>query len=81
MFGCGSLHLTSSAASRSFSRDSYARLLSTSIAEYHECCQVLAFSHGMGQSFLGCFLSLCSIFIPAHLIGKTKFGLKVLSVD
>jgi hypothetical protein len=34
MFGSGSLHV-SSAAARSLSGESYARFLSTTIAEYH----------------------------------------------
>ena len=25
------------------------------------------------QSLIGCFLTLCFIFIPAHLVGKTNF--------
>jgi hypothetical protein len=36
MFGCGSLHLFPSVARQSHSDDSYARLLSVSIAESHE---------------------------------------------
>lgn len=41
-------------------------------------------SHGMGLkiswSFVGQSLSLCSIFIPAHLVGRTNLLLKVLWV-
>jgi len=35
MFSCGSLHLFPTADGQSLSGDSYARLLSVSIAEYH----------------------------------------------
>ncbi|KRY63611.1 hypothetical protein T4D_14450 [Trichinella pseudospiralis] len=30
----------------------------------------------LGQSLVGHSLSLCSIFVPAHLVGRTNFGLK-----
>ena len=43
------------------------------------------FSRGMGlklgQSLVRYFPSLCSIFIPAYLVGKTNFESKVLWVD
>ena len=34
----------------------------------------------LGQPLVGCSLSLCSIFIPVHLVGRINFGLKVLWV-
>ena len=79
MFGCESLHLFLSAAGWSLSEDSYARLLSASITEY---CQGLVLAYGMGfklgQSLVVHPLNLCSIFVPALLVGRTDFGLKVL---
>jgi hypothetical protein len=34
----------------------------------------------LGHSLIAPFLNFCSIFIPAHLIDRTNFGLKVLCV-
>ena len=34
----------------------------------------------VGQSLLGYSLSLCSIFIPAYLVGRTRFEFKVCSL-
>lgn len=43
----------------------------------------LALSHGMALEAAkdGSFLSLCSMFIPAHLIGKKIWGLKDFWLD
>jgi hypothetical protein len=84
MLGCGPVHLPPSTAAWRLSGDNYARLLSTSRVKYHQECQGLALSQGVGlqveQSLVGCSLSLCSVFIPAHLVGKINIGLKVLWV-
>jgi hypothetical protein len=44
-------------------------------------CHGLALPHGMtlklGQSLVGCFLRLCSIFIPAQLIEMTIWGWRI----
>ena len=44
----------------------------------------LVLAHGMGlklgQSLVDLSLGLWSIFVPAHLVGKTHFGFKVLWV-
>jgi hypothetical protein len=59
--------------------NSYARLLSASIANIINSARV-ALSHGMGlklgQLMVGHSLSFCSIFIPAHLVGRTNCGSK-----
>lgn len=34
----------------------------------------------LGQSLVGYFLSFCSIFDPAYLVGRISFGLRVLWV-
>ena len=81
MFGCISLHLFPSAAGKSLEYDSYAKVLSASIAEYHKQCQVWALSNDMGlklgQSLFGQSLNFCSIFITAHLLGSGNYRLMV----
>jgi hypothetical protein len=66
MFDCGSLHQSESAAGRSPSEDSYARLLSSSRR------RVSLILSGTGAwldwLLLGRFLSFCSIFVPAFLV-------------
>lgn len=78
MFGRGSLHLFLSVAGWSLSKDSYARFLSASIMSIINNENGLVLAHGMGlklgQSLVDNSLSLCSIFVPAHLVGKTHFG-------
>ena len=50
-------------------------VISACMAENHWYCQGLALSYEMGlkldQSLTGHSLSLCSIFIPVHLVGRT----------
>ena len=82
MFGCGPLCRIQSAAGWILSEDSYARLLSASITEYHLQCQELVLSLWMGfklsQLLVGYSLSLCSIFVLVFLVEGTNFVLKVL---
>lgn len=78
MFVCGSLHLFPAAGWRSIMLGSCLQVSQNII------CPGLDFSlsHVMvlklGHSLIGHSLNLCSIFIPAYLVGSTNFGLKVL---
>lgn len=71
MFGCRSLHQIPSVAGRSLSDDIYARLLSAGVAEYCKQCQGgLAPSPGVDLIQLHLY--------PAHVVGRTNSGSKVL---
>jgi hypothetical protein len=78
---CGSLQLLPSAGGGN-SDNSYVSILSPSIAEYHQECRGLASSIGLkwDQSLFGLSLNLRSTLIPAHLVGRVYFWLKVLGL-
>lgn len=60
----------------------YARLLSANITKYHHHGLVLAdrMDLNLRQSLVGHYLCLCSVFVLAHLIGRTHSGSNVLWV-
>jgi hypothetical protein len=59
-------------------------ILSESITEYHKRCQGLVLAHGISQNMTACCVVIPSVSnatpVPAFLVDRIHFGLKVLWV-
>lgn len=74
MFECESMHLFPWPAGWNLSEDSYARFLYASITVSFIVSEFLThgMDHELSHSFVVHSLSLCNIFIPALLVGRTN---------
>lgn len=82
MFGCAFLHLLPSAAGLSLSEDSYAKFLSARKQSIINILRVWSPAHGtnfkLARLLDGRYLHLCSIFVPALLVGLAIYRLEIL---